>query len=102
MFSLPFHASGMSIIITCGSERPACTSNSIALSRLEESDCFGLHIGSNMLISSGEKYGDAKNASLDFSQLMLPCTVLISPLCAMNRNGCANLHDGNVFVENRE
>ncbi len=28
-------------------------------------------------------------------------TVLISPLWATNRNGCANGHDGNVFVEKR-
>ncbi|MNC96575.1 hypothetical protein D3C83_139870 [compost metagenome] len=33
---------------------------------------------------------------------MLPPTVLISPLCAMNRLGCARSHDGKVLVENRE
>ena len=32
-------------------------------------------------------------------QLRLPCTVLISPLCEMRRNGCASGQDGNVFVE---
>ncbi len=31
----------------------------------------------------------------------LPRTVLISPLCATNRNGCASGQDGNVLVENR-
>ncbi len=35
-------------------------------------------------------------------QLRLPRTVLISPLCATSRNGCASGHDGKVFVENRE
>jgi hypothetical protein len=35
-------------------------------------------------------------------QLRFPCTVLISPLCAMYRYGCARGHDGNVLVENRE
>ena len=34
-------------------------------------------------------------------QLRLPRTVLISPLCAMKRNGCASGQLGNVFVENR-
>ena len=35
-------------------------------------------------------------------QFRFPRTVLISPLCAMNRNGCASGQDGNVFVENLE
>jgi hypothetical protein len=35
-------------------------------------------------------------------QFWLPCTVLISPLCATNRYGCASGHDGKVLVENRE
>ena len=34
-------------------------------------------------------------------QLRLPCSVLISPLCARYRYGCASGHDGNVFVEKR-
>ena len=36
------------------------------------------------------------------TQLRLPRTVLISPLCASSRNGWARGHDGNVLVENRE
>ena len=35
-------------------------------------------------------------------QFSLPCTVLISPLWASMRYGCASGHDGNVFVLNRE
>jgi len=35
-------------------------------------------------------------------QLRLPLTVLISPLCAMVRNGWASGQDGNVLVEKRE
>jgi hypothetical protein len=35
-------------------------------------------------------------------QFRLPFTVLISPLCAINRNGCDSGQDGNVLVENRE
>ena len=34
-------------------------------------------------------------------QLMLPRSVLISPLCAMKRYGCASGQDGNVFVLKR-
>src|ERR1700731_1317376 len=41
----------------------------------------------------------ASRARIQFS---LPVTVLISPLCAMRRNGWASGHDGKVFVENRE
>ncbi len=32
-------------------------------------------------------------------QFRLPCTVLISPLWAIIRNGCARGQDGKVFVE---
>jgi hypothetical protein len=32
----------------------------------------------------------------------LPRSVLISPLWHIWRSGCALLHEGNVFVENRE
>ena len=35
-------------------------------------------------------------------QLRLPLTVLISPLCAISRNGCASGQLGKVLVENRE
>ena len=35
-------------------------------------------------------------------QFSLPCTVLISPLCAMTRYGCASGQLGKVFVEKRE
>ena len=35
-------------------------------------------------------------------QLRLPFTVLISPLCAISRNGWASGQDGKVLVENRE
>lgn len=41
----------------------------------------------------------ASRARIQFS---LPVTVLISPLCAIRRNGCASGQDGKVFVENRE
>ena len=34
-----------------------------------------------------------------FIQLVLPFSVLISPLCASMRNGCASHHCGKVLVE---
>ena len=34
-------------------------------------------------------------------QLRLPAMVLISPLCARNRKGCAYFQLGKVLVENR-
>ena len=44
----------------------------------------------------------ASSASRARIQLRLPITVLISPLWAMNRNGCASGQLGKVLVENRE
>ena len=41
------------------------------------------------------------SASRARSQLRLPCSVLISPLWAIMRYGCASGHDGNVLVLNR-
>ncbi len=43
----------------------------------------------------------ASIASRERIRFRFPRTVLISPLWATNRNGCANGHDGNVFVEKR-
>ena len=37
MFSSPLHGSGIIIIIACGNDRPASTSNSRALSNMAES-----------------------------------------------------------------
>ena len=42
---------------------------------------------------------DAIRISWDFIQLRLPLSVLISPLWASMRNGCASDHCGNVLVE---
>ena len=44
----------------------------------------------------------SSSASRARIQLRLPCTVLISPLWAMKRNGWASGQDGKVLVENRE
>lgn len=42
------------------------------------------------------------SASLVRIEFRLPARVLISPLCAMRRNGCARFQLGKLFVENRE
>ena len=43
--------------------------------------------------------GEAIFGSWHFIQLMLPVSVLISPLCASIRNGCASRQVGKVLVE---
>ena len=76
------HGSGIIIIIACGSERPASTSSSSVLSNIAESLPFGLMIGRIFLMSSPNT-SDSNSASRACIQLMLPRSVLISPLCAM-------------------
>ncbi|CNH05847.1 Uncharacterised protein [Mycobacterium tuberculosis] len=62
-----------------------------------------MQIGNSFSRSSTDpKMSVLINASRARIQFSLPVTVLISPLCAMRRNGCASGHDGNVFVEKRE
>ena len=51
------HGSGIIIIIACGSERPASTSNSSALSNIAESLPFGLMIGQDLLDVVAEQLG---------------------------------------------
>jgi hypothetical protein len=51
---------------------------------------------------SGARSPSTSDSSWDWRariQFRLPWMVLISPLCAIMRNGCASGHDGNVFVE---
>jgi len=52
-----------------------------------------------MLSMNGSSAAEASRVSWLFIQLMLPVTVLISPLCASMRNGCASFQVGNVLVE---
>ena len=61
----------------------------------------GVQIGNSRSRSPGIR-SVASSASRARIQLRLPMTVLISPLCAMKRNGCDSGQLGNVFVENRE
>ena len=84
----------------CGSDRPDRCSSSRTSSKLPESDPPGVQTG-----SSGARSPSSSLASVPSRaaiQLRLPRTVLISPLWATIRNGCASGQDGNVFVEKRE
>ena len=100
MLSCFCHASGIIIITACGSERPVRTSSSSALSNLAESLPASSMIGSSLSTSSPNS-GDANSCSRACIQFALPRSVLISPLCARKRYGCARSHDGNVLVLKR-
>ena len=91
----------MSSIIACGSERPPSVSSSSMLSNCAESLLPGTMIGWSRS-SVPPNFADCSRLRREFIQLRLPCTVLISPLCAMKRNGCARSHVGKVLVEKRE
>src|SRR5687767_821611 len=75
--------------------------NSSTLSKQAESDPPSITIGNNFFKSSS-KSSDLQSASRARIQLILPRSVLISPLCATKRNGCASGQDGKVLVEKRE
>ena len=84
-------------MMACGSERPVSCSSSTTSSNEAESLPPGVTIG-----SSGWIGPSTSDSSCDWRariQLRLPWIVLISPLCAIMRNGCASGHDGKVFVE---
>ena len=49
--------------------------------------------------AASPKADDAMRISWDFIQLTLPFSVLISPLWASMRKGCASHHCGKVLVE---
>ncbi len=91
------HASGTIIIIACGRLRPLRLRSSSTSSNDAESLAPGVTIG-----MSGDRSPSSSDSSWDWRariQLRLPATVLISPLCAIMRSGCARGHDGNVLVE---
>src|SRR6478609_10832564 len=95
------HASGIIIMIEWVIGRPESQSSSATSSKEAESEAPGVQIGNS---SSGESPSSGL-ASCDCRariQLRLPLTVLISPLCAIVRNGWASGQDGNVLVEYRE
>src|SRR3954463_13007386 len=95
------NAFGISIIITCGSERPDATRKSTTLSSDAESEPPGRMIGLKSSMASPNT-SDLSIDSRASIHARLPDSVLISPLCEMRRNGCARSHEGKVLVEKRE
>ncbi len=80
--------------------RPDRCRSSSTSSKVPESELLGVQTG-----SSGARSPSSGLASVlcrAAIQLRFARTVLISPLCAIIRKGCASGHDGKVFVENRE
>ncbi len=84
MSGLPDHGSGIIIRMACGSERPAMTSSSRTLSNVAVSLPPSRMIGRSFR-KSAPNSGDCSRLSRACIQLMLPRSVLISPLCAMRR-----------------
>ncbi len=101
MVALFSHASGIIIITACGSVRPPRCSSSSTSSNDAESEAPGVQIGKALARSPGIS-SEASSDSRARIRFRLPRTVLISPLCAMNRNGWASGQAGKVLVENRE
>ena len=87
--------------IACGSERPLMIRNSSTLSKVAVSLPPSRITGSSCCRSPSANSGDESSPSRARIQLMLPRSVLISPLWAMTRYGCASGHDGNVLVLKR-
>ena len=90
--------SGTNIVLAIGAERPARTSTSntesSAAESLEPEATIGL-----MSSAISPKVALAMRISWLFIQFILPLRVLISPLWANMRKGCANHHCGKVLVE---
>ena len=91
-------ASGTSMVLVIGAERPERTITSNTASSAALSDEPAGMIG---LISSARspKVFEAMRISWLFIQFELPLSVLISPLWASMRKGCASHHCGKVLVE---
>ena len=91
-------ASGISMALAMGSERPARTMTSYTASRAAESELSAWITG---LMSSMESpnVSCAMRGSWQAIQLILPLSVLISPLWARTRKGWARCQVGKVLVE---
>ena len=94
-------ASGTSIIMMWGRLRPEATKKSATLSSAAESLPPRRMMGrkSSMFCPHTSLDKSHSRASI---QVRLPRSVLISPLCASKRKGCASCHDGKVLVLKRE
>ena len=90
----------------CGSDRPPMCSSSRHSSKLAESLLASSSTGNSRSMPCPSFEGGiralASIASRARIQFRLPRTVLISPLCATYRYGCASGQEGNVLVENLE
>lgn len=102
MLSWRSQASGIIISTACGRLRPPRCSSSSTSSKRAVSEAPGVQIGKSLSAAPGPKTSVPSNASRARIQFSLPVTVLISPLCAIRRNGCASGQDGKVLVENLE
>ena len=94
------YASGTSRDMAASGDRPVCTSSSSTLSSMALSDPPSCTTGSSSRNVSANR-GEESVSSRMRIQFTLPVSVLISPLCASMRNGCAVYHMGNVLVEYR-
>ena len=92
--------SGTSIAMACGRLNPDITKNSSTLSSDALSLIPGCTIGRMAFTSPSAEL--ESTLSLASIQPRFPRIVLISPLWASMRNGCARLHAGNVLVLKRE
>ena len=100
--SRPSQASGIIIITACGSERPR---EHEQLEHVVEASPSPSRPGATIGRASAGRRRTARTRSCDSRariQLTLPRSVLISPLWAMSRYGCASSQLGNVLVEKRE
>ena len=86
MLSWPAQGSGIIMRIACGSDRPVITRNSSTLSKVAVSLPPSRMIG-RIFCRSSPRRSDLSRPSRARIQLMLPVSVLISPLCAMKRYG---------------
>ena len=91
-------AAGTSRALAMGASRPAKVSSSNTLSRVAVSEP-PTWITGLMSSMNGSSAGSASRVSWLRIQLVLPDTVLISPLWASLRNGCASFQVGKVLVE---
>ena len=92
--------SGTSIAMACGRLIPDSTRYSNRLSSEALSLIPGWRMG--LMPEAGPRVGEVSALSRAAVHSRLPRTVLISPLCATRRKGCARLHVGKVLVEKRE
>ena len=102
MVRSPFHGSGMQTMTASASGIPFITKNSSVLSSMALSLPATFTAGNTFLMSSEGMVGDESVSSRASIRSALPRMVLISPLCAMKRLGCARSQLGCVLVLKRE